>query len=268
MPQRRGWWMAVLSVGVLMVAHEARAQIGGPGMAGNGYAGPQGAFSTFEQMESAGPGRRGAKQDSDIIKEAKRKITDADPRVRTDGAEKLRYVGDSAAANELLFRALNDTDVRVRIKAIDVLGARGSNEAVPVMAQDLFLRETPTVEKLHLVAALGRVGDSRGTLPIIEYLDQTDDASSRGTAVFALGEIGDPRANDKLIQVVKGDETPMVRKLAEEAIEKIDGELPNRHSEELAEEKEKSLTPTDQKLSKLREYDAQMQAEKYGRTLR
>jgi len=33
MPQRRGWWMAVLSVGVLMVAHEARAQIGGPGVA-------------------------------------------------------------------------------------------------------------------------------------------------------------------------------------------------------------------------------------------
>lgn len=262
MPHRRVWWMALLSAGVLMFAGEARAQIGGPG--GNGYAGPQGAFSTFEKMENAVPGRT-SKQDSDIIKEAKRKITDADPRVRTDGCEKLRYVGDSAAANELLFRALNDTDVRVRIKAIDVLGARGSNEAVPVMAQDLFLRETPTVEKLHLVAALGRIGDSRGTLPIIEYLDQTDEPSSRGTAVFALGEIGDPRANDKLIQIVKGDEAPMVRKLAEEAIEKIDGELPNRHTEELAEEKEKSLTPTDQKLSKLREYDAQMQAQKYGR---
>jgi HEAT repeat protein len=168
----------------------------------------------------------------------------------------------------LLFRGLDDSDVRVRIKAIDVLGARGSNDAVPVMDQDLFLRETPPVEKLHLVAALGRVGDARGTLPIVEYLDQTDDTPSRGTAVFALGEIGDPRANDTLIQVVRGDKTAMVRKLAEEALEKIDGELPNRHQEQLAAEKSKALQPTDQKLEKLREYDYHAQAEKYGRSTR
>jgi HEAT repeat protein len=260
-------WLAIIGLfaGFLLVPLSARAQIG-PGSNGS-YAGPHGAFSTFEQMENAGPGRK-TKNDPDILKEAKRKITDADPRVRVDGLEKLRYVGDSAGANELLFRGLDDSDVRVRIKAIDVLGARGSNDAVPVMDQDLFLRETPPVEKLHLVAALGRVGDARGTLPIVQYLDQTDDTPSRGTAVFALGEIGDPRANDMLIQIVRGDKTAMVRKLAEEALEKIDGELPNRHQEQLAAEKSKALQPTDQKLEKLREYDYQAQAEKYGRSTR
>jgi HEAT repeat protein len=266
MLQRHRLLAAAWLVASLLIARDGLAQIGSSGANGVGYAGPQGAFSTFEKMESAGPSRTN-KQDSEVIKEAKRKITDADPRVRVDGVEKLRYVGDSADANELLFRALSDRDVRVRIKAIDVLGARGSTDAVPIMDQDLFLRETPTVEKLHLVAALGRIGDSRGTLPIVEYLDETDDAPSRGTAVFALGEIGDPRANDKLIQIVRGEDTAMVRKLAEEAIEKIDGELPNRHQEELAEEKSRSLTPTDEKLAKLRQYDAEMQAEKEGRTL-
>jgi len=216
-------------------------------------------------MEKAGPDRK-AKSDPDLIKEAKRKITDADPRVRVEGLEKLRYVSDSAEANELLFRGLNDSDVRVRIKAIDVLGARGTNDAVPPMSQDLFLRETPAIEKLHLVAALGRVGDGRGTLPIVEYLDETDETSSRGTAVFALGEIGDPRANDSLIKIVRSDKSAMVRKLAEEAIEKIDGELPSRHSEELAEEKSKELQPTDEKLSKMRQNDYELQAEKYGRS--
>jgi HEAT repeat protein len=258
-------WLALLmlTVGMLGFPQSALAQFN-PGY-GSNYTGPHGAFSTFEQLEKAGPDRR-AKSDPDIIKEAKRKITDADPRVRVEGLERLRYVSDSAEASELLFRGLNDSDVRVRIKAIDVLGARRSNDAVPPMAQDLFLRETPSIEKLHLVAALGRVGDARGTLPIVEYLDETEETSSRGTAVFALGEIGDPRANDKLIQIVKTERSPMVRRLAEEALEKIDGELPNRHTEEMAAQKTRELQPTDEKLARMRENDSEIQAEKYGRS--
>ena len=103
------------------------------------------------------------------------------------------------------------------------------------MSQELFLRETPAVEKLHLVAALGRIGDQRGSMPIVNYLKETDDSDSRGTAVFAIGEMADPSANDELIQIVSNDPSPMVRKLAQEAIEKIDGELPNRHQEVQAE---------------------------------
>ena len=112
--------------------------------------------SALQSLEEAGPGSlKHGKSDDDLIKEAKRKITDADPRVRVDGLEKLRYVGDKPEVTEMLFRGANDSDVRVRIKAIDVLGARGVNDAVPLMSQALFLRETPAVEKLHLVAALG-----------------------------------------------------------------------------------------------------------------
>jgi HEAT repeat protein len=254
--------------GLLLMSGWAHAQTyGGPlsGNAGSNSVGPTAALSTFQEMEDAVP-QRSAKSDPDLIKEAKRKITDADPRVRVEGLEKLRYVSDSAEANEMLFRGLNDSDVRVRIKAIDVLGARGANDAVAPMAQDLFLRETPGIEKLHLVAALGRIADARGTLPIIEYLDETDETASRGTAVFALGEIGDPRANDSLIKIVRSDKSAMVRKLADEAIEKIDGELPNRHSAELALEKTKGLQPTDEKLAKMRQEDSELQAEKYGRS--
>jgi len=253
--------LAALIAGFFLVVGSAYGQP----LSNPNYGGPHGAFSNLEQMEQAGPGRKG-KNDADTIKEAKKRITDADPRVRTEGIEKLRFVGDTAEVNELLFRGLNDSDVRVRIKAIDVLGARGSHDAVAPMSQDLFLRETPSIEKLHLVAALGRIGDTRGSLPVMEYLDQTDDTASRGTAIFALGEIGDPRSNDKLIETVKTDPSPMVRKLAEEAIEKIDGEIPNRHQEEEAKEKNKGDEPTDAKLAKLREYDAQAQAEKLGRS--
>ena len=98
MLDRRRLFSAALIAGLFAFAGVARAQP----LSNQNYAGPHGAFSNFEQMEQAGPGRKG-KNDPDIIKEAKRRITDADPRVRTEGIEKLRYVGDSAAANELLF---------------------------------------------------------------------------------------------------------------------------------------------------------------------
>jgi len=258
MSKARSIMAAGLVAGAMMLPSAARAQLlGGPQGQRNGT-------MPLQQLEQAGPGslKNSGKSADEAIKEAKRKFADADPRVRVDGLEKLRYV-DSNDANEILFRGISDPDVRVRIKAIDVLGARGVSDAVPIMAQELFLRETPPVEKLHLVAALGRIGDQRGAMPIVNYLKQTDDSASRGTAVYAVGEIGDPSANDELIDIVSNDPSPMVRKLAREALEKIDGELPNRHQELVDAEKRKFEQPTDEKLSELRKIDSELQSKQY-----
>jgi HEAT repeat protein len=247
---------AIILAGALALPLSALAQAG--------YTGPRGPSNLLQNLETVGPNTQRGKADDEVIKEAKKRFADADPRVRVEGLEKLRYVTNQTDSTEILDLGLNDLDVRVRIKAIDVLGARGVNDVVPLMSQRLFLRQTPAIEKLHLVAALGRIGDSRGTLPILEYLDEATDQDSRGTAVFALGEIGDPKANDKLIQIVQNDKSAMVRRLAQEALEKIDGELPNHHQEELEAERKKELQPTDQKLSQLRALDAQLQKAKYG----
>ena len=246
-----------LVTSAMMLAHDVRAQqFGRPGPTNNNM--------TLQGLEQAGPGslKHSGKTADEAIRDSKRKFADADPRVRVQGLEELRFV-DSTDANELLYRGISDPDVRVRIKAIDVLGARGVADAVPIMSQELFLRETPAVEKLHLVASLGRIGDQRGAMPIINYLKETDDSDSRGTAVYALGEIGDPSANDPLIQIVSNDPSAKVRKLAREAIEKIDGELPSRHSEVVDAQKQKSTVATDEKLAKLRQMDAEMQAKQY-----
>jgi len=247
-----------LVASAIMVPRVVRAQM-------MGRPGPGGGGMSLNSLEQAGPGslKNTGKSADEAIRDAKRKFADADPRVRVQGLEGLRFV-DSNDANEILFRGIADPDVRVRIKAIDVLGARGVSDAVPIMSQELFLRETPAVEKLHLVAALGRIGDQRGAMPIVNYLKETDDSDSRGTAVYALGEIGDPSANDILIQIVSNDPNAMVRKLAREAIEKIDGELPSRHSEIVeAAQKQKIEQPTDEKLSKLRAIDAEIQSKQY-----
>ncbi len=261
MSKGRSFLATAFLASAMMLPSVARAQmIGGPpGPANNNFT------QSLQGLEQAGPGslKHTGKSADEAIKDAQRKFADADPRVRVQGLESLRFV-DSDDANEILFRGISDPDVRVRIKAIDVLGARGVSDAVPVMAQELFLRETPPVEKLHLVAALGRIGDQRGAMPIVSYLKETDDSASRGTAVYALGEIGDPSANDELIDIVSNDPNDKVRKLAREAIEKIDGELPSRHQELVQSEKQKTVPePTDEKLAKMRQIDNEIQSKQY-----
>ncbi len=194
-----------------------------------------------------------------IIKDVKQGLKDADPNVRVQELNKLRDVPDPDA-DRVLIESLADPDIRVKIKALDILGYRQSNSAVEPISQMLFLRSTEPAVRLHAVAALGRIGDAQGTLPIIQYLQGETDDQGRGTAVFALGEIANDKATPTLLKYADDDPSPMVRRLAKEALQKIDGELPTQHSEQVAAEKKPdALTPTDQKLAKLREVDQKIQ---------
>ena len=69
--------------------------------------GPSGARNNsmpFQGLEQAGPGslKHSGKTAAEAIKDAQRKFADADPRVRVQGLEELRFV-DSDDANEILF---------------------------------------------------------------------------------------------------------------------------------------------------------------------
>ena len=197
-----------------------------------------------------------------IIKDVKLGLKDADPNVRVQELKKLRPL-DDPEANRIIIDSLSDPDIRVKIKAVDLLGARQANDGVEPISQMLFLRSTEPLLKLHAAAALGRIGDSRGTIPVMEYLEEEsaggDDDRARGTAVFALGEIGSDKPNELLSKVVASDKSDMVRRLAQEAIEKIDGELPSQRSTQLAAQKTKGIQPTDERLAKLREFDNKLQ---------
>jgi HEAT repeat protein len=243
-----------LLLALAMAPAAARAQFGGIGSAGG-----QGNMMGNLMRGAAQGGQKGqdTKSPDQLMQDAKKGMADADPRVRAEALDKLRSVNDPRA-QEMLIEGLTDPDIRVKVRAIDLLGAQQATAAVPLMTQQLFLRETQAVVKLHIVAALGRIGDSRGTLPIVGYLKEASDDQTRGTAVFALGEIGDPHATDVLVQTVTNDRNPMVRKLAQESLEKIDGELPTAHSQQTA-QSDQRLIPTDQRLSKMREMDREMQ---------
>ncbi len=193
-----------------------------------------------------------------IIKDAKLGLKDADPSVRVMELTKLRYLQDPEV-NDIMITSMSDVDVRVKIKAIDILGAREANAGVPPMSSMLFLRSTEPIVKLHLVAALGRIGDAQAALPVMQYLAEDQDDRGRGTAVFALGEIGSDKSVPVLNKVIAQDRSQMVRRLAQEALQKIDGELPTERVKQVAADSNKANQPTDQKLAKLREYDRKMQ---------
>ncbi len=256
--KRSAFCVALIAFSILAMRGAARAQMGLGGYM-NGT--PQGDMMN-SLMSPAGPaaptqgGSSGVSPDQ-IIKDATKGIKDADPRVRATSLDNLRDINDPKV-DTILMEGLIDPDLRVRIRAVDILGARHEADAVPLMTQHLFLADTTPVEKLHLVAALGRIGDSEGTVPIMDYLEQADDDRGRGTAVFALGEIGDPRANDILIQSVTKDKSPMVRRLAQEALEKIGGELPTARSQEIAKKRAAQVQTTDQKLAKMREINQEL----------
>src|SRR5262249_50637125 len=94
----------------------------------------------------------------------------------------------------------------------------------------------------------------RGAKPLIQYLYEASDERGRGTAVFALGELSDRSATEVLTTAATEDPSPTVRRLAQEAIQKIDGEIPTIHPVTTA----KGMVPTDQKLAKMRELDRQL----------
>ena len=92
----------------------------------------------------------------------------------------------------------------------------------------------------------------------MQYLGEDQDERGRGTAVFALGEIGSDKAVPLLNAVVAQDQSPMVRRLAKEALEKVSGEMPTERAKTVASNTSKDNEPTDQKLAKLREMDKKM----------
>ena len=258
MTRTRNLFAAFALGAALAVPHLAFAQYGGQGLGSALSSNPLSHQGQVKPGVDDLASRATQETPFKIIKDVKLGLKDADPTARVSELEKLRYLQDPEV-NQILTNSMSDPDVRVKVKAVDILGARAANEAVKPMSSMLFLRSTEPVVKLHLVAALGRIGDAQGTLPVMQYLGEDQDERGRGTAVFALGEIGSDKAAPLLNTVVAQDQSQMVRRLAKEALQKVSGELPSEREKTVADASTKQqLQPTDQKLAKLRELDKKL----------
>jgi HEAT repeat protein len=148
-----------------------------------------------------------------------RKLQSEDPAERLEAIHGLGELNEPKAI-EYLVGAANDPDMRIRIKAIDTLGQIKAKDSIPLLVQQLFMRDTDLGTKRRILVSLGKIGDDRATRPIIDFLSRDVDPSARGNAIFALGDIGDPAAITPL-EAIANDGDPGLRGLAAEAVRKI-----------------------------------------------
>jgi HEAT repeat protein len=148
------------------------------------------------------------------IDEQVRKLRSDDPMERLEGVKKLQETNDSKAF-EFLIQAIGDKDVRVRVKAIEALADMKATVATPVLVQHLFLVSTETPMKQRILAALGKIGDPTAARPISELLQRDLDPATRGTAIYALGDIASTESVSTLERIAaKEDENPTLKRLA------------------------------------------------------
>lgn len=154
------------------------------------------------------------------IQEWVRRLKNDRPETRLEAVKSL---GDSKdlKAIEHLMNATADVDIRVKIKAIDYLGTLKATDATPVLVQQLFLRDVGLGVKQKVLIALGKIGDPRGADPILEFLKRNLDQRTKGTALFALREVGNDSVLPLLDTIARTDTSPPLRRLAAEAAEDI-----------------------------------------------
>jgi HEAT repeat protein len=154
------------------------------------------------------------------VDEWARDVNSDDPLERLKGVKALSTSTDPAAVPYLV-QCLGDPDMRVKAKAIDACGSVRAADATPVLIQQLFLRGTDAEVKQRILAALGKIGDQRAAKPIMEFLGRDLDHATRGTAIFALGDVGDPESIEFLENLERTEPHPTLKRLANEARAKV-----------------------------------------------
>jgi hypothetical protein len=155
------------------------------------------------------------------VEEWKRRMTEPDVRTRLEAVDSLGTKGGDEAIRPLI-EATADADYRVRTRAIDYLGQLKALEATPVLMQLLFLTDVGRAEKLRALTSLGLIADPSTSERLIGYAATINDDELALRAVYAVGEISDPKSKAR-VAALKGTRpgTDMDR-LVDDALVKID----------------------------------------------
>lgn len=201
---RRRGRITVAAILVLAIASPALGQMTGPGGMGGGR----------------NPARPKEKGSTAVVSESAKRMRDPEAGIRLEAVKELSGSDDKAAV-PLLIEATADVDPRVKLKAIDALGTMRASDATPVLVQMLYLRDSPTWLKQRVLVALGKIGDQRSARPVADFIARDTDRATIGTAIFALGEIGDPATIPDLQKLNSSSTDERLRQLSEDSIGKI-----------------------------------------------
>jgi hypothetical protein len=158
------------------------------------------------------------------IPEWVRRLNNDRPETRLEAVKSLGNSKDPLAIEHLV-NATADIDIRVKIKAIEYLGNLRATDATPVLAQQLFLRNTHMGVKKKVLIALGKIGDPRGAEPIIEFLRRNLDEHAKGVAIYALRDVGNEQVLVFLDNIAEDDSSQPIKKLAARAATDIRNRL-------------------------------------------
>ena len=197
----------------------ASAQMGGGGGGMGGSMGG-GMGGGMGGQPSAPPPASGGGGGGDDAEDYTAELRHEDPTIRLFAVKALSQSKDEKAV-EYLVEACSDEDNRVRLKAIDSLGTMRATGATSSLVQMLYLRESEPWLKQRVLVALGKIGDSRASRPISDLTSRESDRRTIGTAVFALGAIGDPNSIPRLEKISETTEDPDIKRLANDAVAKI-----------------------------------------------
>ena len=164
----------------------------------------------FESLLSGAIQKAAQKRtDQEKARDAKavRKLIDelgsAAPEARAAAALELGRIGEARSVKALT-KAIRDSDQAVRRNAIQALGWMQARKAVPALLE--LVKETPDVwTKRRAVQALGQIGDLKATDLLIDALKDPDHAV-RQNAILSLGWLGDTRAVAPLTEILQTPE--------------------------------------------------------------
>jgi HEAT repeat protein len=134
-----------------------------------------------------------------------RALHDADPGVRTESAHALGELKSTEAIQPLVDALLRDPSDNVRCLAAWSLGRIGNATAMDPLIRALADPEQSPRLRGECAEALGELGQQAALTPLLHALGDAS-AEVRFFAAFALGMLGDPRAQSKLEELAKADE--------------------------------------------------------------
>jgi ParB family chromosome partitioning protein len=108
-------------------------------------------------------------------------------------------------------------DDEIRHEAVEAVGWRLRKRGGPADPLIKALKHRDPVTQLLAAEGLGRAGRDEGLSVLLAAVDLQSDLDLRRRAVYALGELGDPRALDLLLKIVNDLEHPL-RATAAEAL--------------------------------------------------
>lgn len=153
------------------------------------------------------------------------RVKDTDKAVREWSALALGVAADPRAVPELI-RLLNDPERSVRLAAVRSLGRLNRPEALTPLVGYLASGKRDDEEREEVINSVASIEGSERVSALLQLLEASqNDAKQRLHVVLALGKVGDAQAQPALRKLSQRDESRPVRDAAVQAYAAVLGRL-------------------------------------------